>query len=76
MNNNPYITYSSRSMEMQQIGSVLSKCYVNEAGQVSIGVIDYVPGWFIALHRHYTWELIIIDSSSAGLGYTLLEGRW
>ena len=35
MNNKPYITYPSRPLEVQQIDSVLSKCYINEAGQVS-----------------------------------------
>ncbi len=76
MNTKPYITYSSRPLETQQIDSVISKCYVNEAGQVSFGVIDYVPGWFIALHHHHTWELILIDSSSAGPGYIFFGGQW
>ena len=76
MNNKPYITYPSRPLEVQQIDSVLSKCYINEAGQISFGVIDCAPGWFIALHHHYIWGLIIIDSSSAGPGYTLFKGRW
>ncbi len=35
MNTKPYITYSSRPLETQQVGNVISKCYVNEAGQVS-----------------------------------------
>jgi len=74
----PYITYSNKDKraEVQQVGPVVSTCYVNEPGQVSFGVIDYVPGWFIALHHHHTWELIIIDSSSAGPGYTFFEGHW
>jgi quercetin dioxygenase-like cupin family protein len=76
MNNKPYITYLSKPLEIQKIDSVLSKCYVNEVGQVSFGTIDYIPGWFIALHHHYTWELIIIDCSSAGPGYTLFNGCW
>ncbi len=76
MNNKPYITYLSKPLEIQKIDSVLSKCYVNEVGQVSFGTIDYIPGWFIALHHHYTWELIIIDCSSVGPGYTLFNGCW
>ncbi|MDD5082330.1 MAG: AraC family ligand binding domain-containing protein [Dehalococcoidales bacterium] len=72
----PYITYAAQPRETQQVGSVVSKSYINEAGQVSFGVIDYVPGWAIPLHHHHTWELILIDSSSAGPGYTFFEGRW
>lgn len=74
----PYITYPSATdtVEVHQIGEVVAKCYVNEPSQVSFGVIDYVPGWFIALHSHETWELIIIDSSSEGPGYTFFDGHW
>ena len=74
----PYITYPSATgrLETHQIGEVANKCYVNEPDQVSFGVIDYIPGWFIALHSHETWELIIIDSSSEGPGYTFFDGRW
>ena len=74
----PYITYPSATdtVEVHQIGEVVTKCYVNEPSQVSFGVIDYVPGWFIALHSHETWELIIIDSSSEGPGYTFFDGHW
>lgn len=78
MNARPYIVYphTARPVEAGQLGAVVVKCYVNEPGQVSFGVIDYVPGWFIALHHHRTWELIIIDHSSEGPGYTFFEGRW
>ena len=74
----PYITYPgiTGSTEVQQLGKVVAKCYINESGQVSFGVIDYIPGWFIALHSHQTWELIIIDSSSEGPGYTFFDGHW
>jgi len=74
----PYITYPSATgtVKVRQTEAVVQKCYVNEPGQVSFGVIDYVPGWFIALHSHGTWELIIIDSSSEGPGYTFFDGRW
>ena len=76
--NKPYITYFNKGKpaEVQQIGKVVSTCYINEPGQVSFGVINYVPGWFIALHHHYTCELIIIDTGSAGPGYTFFDGHW
>ena len=73
----PYITYpNAESVEVHQIGATVTKCYINEPGQVSFGVMDYVPGWFIALHSHNTWELIIIDSSSEGPGYAFFDGHW
>ncbi|MFC1907905.1 cupin domain-containing protein [Chloroflexota bacterium] len=78
MNNRPYITYSNKGnpAEVQQIGRIVKTCYINEPGQVSFGVIDYAPNWFIALHHHHTWELIIIDTASAGSGYTFFDGHW
>jgi len=74
----PYITYSNTtdSVEVQHIGEVVTKCYINEPGKVSFGVIDYIPRWFIALHHHHIWELIIIDNSSEGPGYTFFNGYW
>ena len=74
----PYIAYPSATdtVEVHQTGEIVNKCYVNEPSQVSFGVIDYVPGWFIALHSHETWEFIIIDSSSEGPGYTFFDGHW
>jgi quercetin dioxygenase-like cupin family protein len=76
MSNKPYITYSDNPLSTQKVGAVVTKAYVNEAGQVSFGVIDYVPGWYIPLHRHNTWELIIIDASSPNAGFVLFNGRW
>lgn len=78
MNIRPYITYahSTKSVEVHHIGLVVAKRYINEPGQVSFGTIDYVPGWFIPLHHHHTWELIIIDNSSEGPGYTFFDGHW
>ncbi|OGG45870.1 MAG: hypothetical protein A3F84_17085 [Candidatus Handelsmanbacteria bacterium RIFCSPLOWO2_12_FULL_64_10] len=78
MSARPYIIYpdTAQSVEAGQLGAVVVKRYVDEPGQVSFGVIDYVPGWFIALHHHRTWELIIVDQSSDGPGYTFFEGRW
>ncbi len=78
MDDRPYITYPgiTGSAEVQQVGEVVDRCYIDELGEVSFGVIDYVPGWFIALHHHHTWELIIIDSSSEDSGYTFFEGQW
>jgi len=74
----PYITYPSvtESVKVHHIGAVISKCYINEPGEVSFGVIDYVPGWFIVLHHHQTWELIVVDSGSEGPGYTFFDSRW
>ena len=72
----PFITYPSKAAAVQQVGDVISKTFVNEPGQVSFGTIDYVPGWRISLHHHNTWELIIIDSSSAGPGFVMFDSRW
>lgn len=78
MNQQPYIIYPSegKQVEAGRVGEVVNTCYIDEPGQVSFGVIDYVPGWRIPLHHHTTWELIIIDKSSAAPGYTLFDGRW
>jgi len=78
MNQQPYIIYPSegKQVEAGQVGEVINTCYIDEPGQVSFGVIDYVPGWRIPLHHHNTWELIIIDKSSAGPGYTFFDSCW
>jgi quercetin dioxygenase-like cupin family protein len=76
VNIKPYITYPGKPAEVQQVGPVVSKSYVNEPGRVSFGTIDYVPGWFISLHHHNIWELIIIDAGSAGAGFVMIDGRW
>ena len=76
MINKPYITYSDNPLSTQQVGAVVSKAYINEDGQVSFGVIDYVPGWYIPLHGHNTWELIIIDANSPHPGFVLFDKRW
>ncbi len=78
MSTKPYIIYpdTARPVEVGKLGAVNIMCYVNEPGQVSFGVIDYVPGWFIATHHHHMWELIIVDNSSEGPGYTFFDGRW
>jgi len=78
VNQRPYIIYPSegKQVEAGRVGEVINTCYIDEPGQVSFGVIDYVPGWRIPLHHHTTWELIIIDKSSAAPGYTFFDGRW
>jgi len=78
MGTGPYIADSSIAtiLEVDQLGAAFNKCYINEPGQVSFGVKDYAPGRFVTLHHHHTWELIIIDSSSEGPGYTLFDGHW
>ena len=72
----PFITNQARPAETGHIGDVISKTYLNQPGQVSFGTIDYSPGWFISLHHHDLWELIIIDGSSAGPGFVMFDGRW
>ena len=76
MKKEPYITYSSTPLEIEHINAIVSNRYINESRQVSFGVIDYIPGWVLALHHHYTWDLIIIDSSSNGPGYVSFKGCW
>ena len=72
----PYITYPKSPADVQRVGVVISKTYVNEPGQVGFGSIDYIPGWHISLHHHNVWELIIIDSGSVGPGFVMFGGRW
>jgi len=78
MHAQPYIVYphTAHPVEAGQLGAVVNRCYINEPGQVSFGVIDYVPGWFIPIHHHRTWELIIIGQDSASPGYTFFTGQW
>ena len=76
MNTKPYIVYSdTASSAVSPEGGVINK-YISEPGQVSFGVIDFTPGLFRALHHHHTWELIIVDNSSEGPGYTFFDGQW
>ena len=76
MSNKPYITYPTNPLSTQHVGTVITKAYINEAGQVSFGVIDYIPGWYIPVHHHNTWELIIIDASSPYSGFVWFDGLW
>ncbi len=78
MSDKPYVIYpeSSVQVEVGRLGSVINRCFINEPNQASFGVIDYVPGWYIAPHHHRTWELIVIGADSAGPGYTFFENRW
>jgi hypothetical protein len=77
MNARPFIVYpNSESVKVIPTGAAVVNCFIDEPGEVSFGTIDYVPGWFIALHHHHTWELIIIDGSSEGPGYTFFDGSW
>ncbi len=77
MDSRPYIVYPSadKSAAVAQT-ELVTKTFISEPGQVSFGVNDFVPGLFRSLHRHYTWELIIIDDSSEGPGYTFFDGHW
>ena len=72
----PYIVYPDTAQSAVSLeGGVINK-YISEPGQVSFGVIDFTSGLFRALHHHHTWELIIIDNSSEGPGYTFFDGHW
>ena len=78
MSAKPYIVYPDNFEVLREaeLGERISKRFINEPGQVSFGVVDFVPGWFVAPHHHQTWELIIIDGSSEGPGYTFFDGHW
>jgi len=78
MDARPYIIYSDTAGIIKEagLGEIVIKRYINEPGQVSFGVVDFVPGWFLAPHHHHTWELIIIDGSSEGSGYTFFDECW
>ncbi|HEY56382.1 MAG TPA: hypothetical protein G4N90_02975 [Dehalococcoidia bacterium] len=78
MSARPYIIYPDKAGRLHEagLGEVVVKSFIDEPGQVSFGVIDFVPGWFLAPHHHHTWELIIVDSSSEGPGYTFFEEHW
>ena len=76
MDAKPYIVYPDTANSAASLeGGVVSK-YISEPGQVSFGVVDFTLGLFRTLHHHYTWELIIIDNSSEGPGYTFFDGHW
>lgn len=78
MNAKPHIADISTAtiLEVDQFGDTFNRCYIDEPGQVSFGVKDYTPGRFVSPHHHRTWELIIIDGSSEGPGYTFFDGYW
>ena len=76
MSAKPYIVYpDTANSAVSPEGGVVNK-YISEPDQVSFGVIDFAPGLFRALHHHHTWELIIVDNSSEGPGYTFFDGHW
>jgi hypothetical protein len=75
MNQRPYITYPATG-KPENVPGASSKTLVSEPGKVSYGILDFPPHFVRSLHRHNTWELIIIDSSSAGPGYVFFDRRW
>ncbi len=77
MDAKPYIVYpvAGRSTKVAP-AELVARTFINETGQVSFGVNDFVPGSFRTLHRHHTWELIIIDNISAGPGYIFFDSHW
>ena len=77
MTNRPYIIYPDKAVPLTDDGlEVAIKRYINEPGLVSFGVVDFVPGWYVAPHRHHIWELIIIDNSSEEPGYIFFDNLW
>ncbi len=74
----PYIIYPDKARLLYEagLGEIVINNYINEPGQVSFGVVDFVPGWFLAPHHHHTWELIIVGDSSEGPGYTFFDSHW
>ena len=71
----PYIK-SPKPYQPGATGEVSGTPLINEPGQVSLGINDFKPGLFRALHGHHTWELVLVDSSSEGPGYIYFDGRW
>lgn len=71
----PYITYPKPKKTAGR-AEVPGETFIDEPGQVCFGANDFAPGLFRALHGHHTWELVIVDSSSAGPGYIYFDGRW
>ena len=71
----PYIKYP-KPYKTGAEAEVSGKPLINEQGQVSFGINDFKPGIFRALHGHYTWELVLVDSSSEGPGYVYFDGHW
>ena len=67
---------TAERVEAASLGSIVNLGFVNEAGQVSSGQIDYQPGMFIAPHRHHTWELILVGPGSASAGYVWAQEQW
>jgi quercetin dioxygenase-like cupin family protein len=78
MTDRPYIVYPDTAELIQEAGleQIAIKGYIDEPGLLSFGTIDFVPGWFISPHSHYTWELIIVGASSEGPGYTFFDSHW
>ncbi len=73
----PYIVYPGATKPAEVVqAELVARTYISELGKVSFGVNDFVPGLFRPLHHHHTWELIIIDNSSEGSGYTFFDGHW
>lgn len=76
MRDEPYIVYPSTASPAvsPEGGSVYT--YISEQNLVSFGVVDFVSGTSFRLHYHNTWEIIIVDNSSEGPGYTNFNGKW
>lgn len=71
----PYIMYPKRPKPDPGM-TVPGETLIDEPGQACFGANDFAPGLCRALHGHHTWELVIVDGSSAGPGYIQFDGRW
>ena len=77
MGNRPYIVYPDKDkVKTKHVGQVVRRDYIDEPGQVSCGMNEFVSGAFRPLHHHHVWEISIIDRSSEGPAYILLDGQW
>ena len=77
MENQTYIIYPDTAKVVHEPGmEVVAKHFISEPGQVSFGVVDFVPGRAVKLHTHNTWEVIIIDGGSEGPGFVYFDDQW
>ena len=76
MSERAYVVYPERAIFENPAADVSPKVFINEPGTVSFGTIDFPMHYIRALHRHKTWELIILDNSSEGPGYVFFDDLW
>ncbi len=76
MSEKPYVVYSEGAIFENPTSSVSPKVFITEPGTVSFGTLDFPLHYVRALHRHRTWELIILDNNSEGPGYVFFDKHW